>query len=1008
MTNLQKTDWNVPMTARLKKTLLSSVVAVSFSMSMQTAFATNNNEDVYVSEAAWSQTEQSGTVQSNAWQLEDVSLIAEAKAQMRISLPIADTSNPFADYSMTKTRVMSPELSAKYPQMQSYEIRHGEDIGYLVLTGNTIRGAYQIEGKWHDVLSTPESSTDGVNDAAKSEMTVSIVPSFDNQVEAKQALQQIESLHQELLSPEFLKKALAKNGLAEENLSNTEQLLNDTGEVLTSYRLAVSASGEYTTRLGGTVEDALAGIVTLFTRVNQILEKDLAITFELVGNTDSLIYLNAATDPFSNDNASADLDANQEVTDNTIGSANYDIGHLVNTNGGGLAGLGSICINSFKAQGYTGSPNPIGERFIVDLLIHEVGHQLGGEHSFNATESSCGGGNRSSSGRSAVEFGSGTTIMSYAGLCNSQDLRNFSSPHFHAFSVSQMRQTIERNNCGTDTAQNNTPPLIALDGTNYTIPANTPFLLDATIMDAEQSALENIWEQVNPGGFSGGTASIQEASEDNGDNPLFRSFELEPLTYRYFPRFPSILSGNLIPGEVYPDTNRQLTMRLVSRDQEGGVASEDVTIDVVKTSDSFAITSQLQDSTWSSGSTQTITWNTGDSELAPINCANVELLVDTNNDTLFEYIVASEIPNTGSAQIVVPSLSLDNARLMLKCADNIFFSVSEGSVTFSSDALIAPVIVGQAASIEIEEEAGFIIPLTSLVVNDADSDFPNGFTLSVFEGDNYTVSGNVITPAQDFNGMITVPVQVNDGSQDSNIFNLDAIVTPLNDQPVVIDQLDVNIIEDQSITLRISDLVVTDVDNNQADLFLIVGDGSDYTFEGNTITPTPEFNGNLAVNVSVGDGIDTSSPYSLIVTVASVNDAPVAQNDEVVLTQNDGPTEISVLNNDTDADAPEGDVIQVVAVDYAGQGTVSFTANSVTYQPATGFTGTESVTYTIADTAGLEASATITLLVNAPVELGPPPVEDDSSGGGGGGSLPLSLIAMMSLIAFIRRSRGVK
>ena len=994
------------MTIRLKKTLLSSVMAVALSMSTQAAFAD------------WSFTGPSGLdestptestqAQSNTWQLENISLIAEAKAQMRISLPIASASNPFADYSMTKTRVMSPELSAKYPQMQSYEIRYGDDIGYLVLTGNTIRGAYQIEGKWHDVLSTPVSSTNSLNVSAKPEMTVSIVPSFDNQLEAKQALHKIESLHQELLSPEFLEKALAKNGLAQTNLTNSEQLLNDTGEVLTSYRLAVSASGEYTTRLGGTVEDALAGIVTLFTRVNQILEKDLAITFELVGNTDSLIYLNAATDPFSNDNASADLDANQEVTDNIIGSANYDVGHLVNTNSGGLAGLGSICINSFKAQGYTGSPNPIGERFIVDLLIHEVGHQLGGEHSFNATESSCGGGNRSSSGRSAVEFGSGTTIMSYAGLCNSQDIRNFSSPHFHAFSVSQMRQTIDRNNCGTDIAQNNTPPLIALDGTNYTIPANTPFLLDATIMDAEQSALENIWEQVNPGGFSGGTASLQEASEDNGDNPLFRSFELEPLTYRYFPRFPSILSGNLIPGEVYPDTNRQLTMRLVSRDQEGGVASEDVTIDVVKTSGSFAITSQLQDSTWSSGTNQTITWNTGDSELAPINCANLELLVDTNGDTLFEFVVASDIPNTGSAQIVVPSLSLDNARLMLKCADNIFFSVSEGAITFSSDALVMPVIVGQTA-INIEEEAGSLISLTSLVVNDSDSDFPNGFTLRVFEGENYTVNDTVITPAQDFNGMITVPVQVNDGSQDSNIFNLDVNVTPVNDLPVVVGQREINTIEDQSFTLSISDLTVTDVDNDQTDLFLIVGDGSDYTFEGNTITPSPEFNGNMLINVSVGDGIDTSSPYSFAVNVAAVNDAPVAQNDSVVLTENDGPTVINVLTNDADADVPAGDIIQVVGIEYSGQGSVSFDSTSVTYQPATGFTGSESITYTIADTEGLEASATITLLVNAPVELpGPPPTSGDSSGGGGGGSLPLSLIAMMSLIALIRRSRGVK
>jgi hypothetical protein len=66
-------------------------------------------------------------------------------------------------------------------------------------------------------------------------------------------------------------------------------------------------------------------------------------------------------------------------------------------------------------------------------------------------------------------------------------------------------------------------------------------------------------------------------------------------------------------------------------------------------------------------------------------------------------------------------------------------------------------------------------------VNDPDNTYPTGFTLTIHDGNNYTHSGAVITPAADFNGTLTVPVHVNDGQSDSNVYDLQVTVTPVDD-----------------------------------------------------------------------------------------------------------------------------------------------------------------------------------------------------------------------------------
>ena len=461
--------------------------------------------------------------------------------------------------------------------------------------------------------------------------------------------------------------------------------------ILRTYRLAFATTGEFSSyhvqqainngTLSNNASDAqkkqavLDAIVVIIDRVNEIYETDLSIHLNLVSGTE-IIYLDPNNDPYTNDNASQLLYENQQNLDNVIGSANYDIGHVGTTGGGGLAGLGVVCRNGYKARGETGLPEPTGDHYAVDFVAHEMGHQFGANHTF---ANYCNGNRHDAT---AVEPGSGTTIMAYAGVCP-PNVQNFSDPYFHYVSIHEIESYISNHDCSQHTILSNNPPTASFGPQKY-IPKETPFILEVNASDPDGDVLTYTFDEVDVYHDSGYTDAAP--SPTNTTGPLFRCLPATERNHRFYPKISDIVNGNYgNQWEVLPSVRRILSFRAVVRDNntEGSqIATPYMALGVDTSAGPFRLTSQMNDEIWHPDSTVLITWNVAGTDGGNVNTTAVDILFSLTGDDDYDIVLASNVPNDGSQTITVPSsLHTPGGRLMIRGHDNYFFDISHGLIT---------------------------------------------------------------------------------------------------------------------------------------------------------------------------------------------------------------------------------------------------------------------------------------------------------------------------------------
>jgi hypothetical protein len=139
----------------------------------------------------------------------------------------------------------------------------------------------------------------------------------------------------------------------------------------------------------------------------------------------------------------------------------------------------------------------------------------------------------------------------------------------------------------------------------------------------------------------------------------------------------------------------------------------------------------------------------------------------------------------------------------------------------------------------------------------------------------------------------------------------------------------------------------------------ITNSGADVSY-----TPNANLFGTDTFNYTVNDGNGGTDTGSVTVTVTSVNDDPVANNDSATVNEDSSNNAINVLTNDTFA-PDTGETLSVTAVTDPPSGTAAFTATGVTYTPDANFFGTDTFDYTVSDGNGGTASATVTVTVKS-------------------------------------------
>lgn len=578
-----------------------------------------------------------------------------------LGIPMADGS--VRNFRVVESPVMAPELVAQYPSIRTYSGVATDNPGVIVRLGVGYKG-------FHAFIFGDPRGAQSVRRYAESQNDLYV------------AYKAADLPSDPLLESQLRCGTDDFGAILQEDMSHSDHTStserNTEPVQLKVYRAAIAAQGEYSIFNGGTKPLVMAAIVEAMNYINGLLERDFAVRFQLIPNNDEIIFLDPATDPYMGEN---DVPAwraqNAGAVNPIIGINNYDVGHVFcQTGAGGVIGqasLGSVCDILNKAGGASSWFTPNDEKFYL-TTAHEMCHQLSGTHTF----SSCPPNADATSDGTAFEPGSGTTIMSYAGACGTNNnIQNMEEAYYHIASILQVQNFKTQGGgaqCGQLMDTDNSTPTASteMQPLGLYLPISTPFVLSGTGSDPEGDALTYCWEQYDLGPMS-------PLGSPTGSAPSFRSYFPVPVGERILPRIQALVNNTPSDAEVLPTYNRQLTFRMTVRDNHpegGGLDWLEVKMNATTTAGPFVVSYPNELVTWNVGEYRIVTWEVANTNGPLVNCQSVNIHLSTDGGLTYPVMLASGVPNAGSYCVQVPNNVTNNARIRVQADDHIFFDIS--------------------------------------------------------------------------------------------------------------------------------------------------------------------------------------------------------------------------------------------------------------------------------------------------------------------------------------------
>jgi Metallo-peptidase family M12B Reprolysin-like/Secretion system C-terminal sorting domain len=668
-------------------------------------------------------------------------------AGKKIIISLPNTKGEIEDFEVFEASNFDPELQAKFPEIRAYS--------GISLSDNTASLKLSISPEGiQTMVFRDEKESEFIEAYSEDKQTYAVFNSQRNGRKGfKCSVKDTQVLNS--LTPQVEKKQKQYKSSAA-TLKTLRLAQSCTGEYANAFDARPNAAANQVTLLAANQARVLAAFNATYTRCNGIFEKDLGLHLNLIARTTEVIFYNAATDPYSNagdssaepnDNLGAGGRWNGELMNtlhNTLGDNAFDIGHLFGASGGGgQAGcIGCMCSNdmdtyqsdttpayavpyNYKGAGFTspGSGVPSGEAFDVDYVAHEIGHQLGGNHTHTH--------NPEAENAVQVEVGSGISIMGYANITDAADVANRSIDAFHGVSIDQIQRNLATSatSCISTVANTNATPTVTVSA-NITIPISTPFALDCRGADTNATnVLTYSWEQADQaaaaqkGANADGTVQYSNATETKPTGPNFISEVPTRLTYKYFPKMTTVMQNRTttvatngdagMNSEALPSIARTLNFKVTVRDNApyrstapitvGQTIQGDMVVNVDATGGAFRVTSQSAANTaYNGGSNQTITWTRGSTHVAPFNARNVDILITYDNGATWQVLLANT-PNDGTQLVAMPNpaATQTNCRIMVRSAvtqpvatpQSYFFNVNTKAFTINRVVALATDVI---------------------------------------------------------------------------------------------------------------------------------------------------------------------------------------------------------------------------------------------------------------------------------------------------------------------------